>query len=173
MQTRLGASGICGTTIFIAIETCERTMGIRFKCPNGHSLNIKSHLAGKKGKCPKCGAKVLIPDVSQESTQLASAQMKETAAPPPSDMRTESGETVGETLSGVAIMTGEQEHDLPASPSFGEFQIETVKVDGLSKRGSETLLRKRHKRSQQTSILIGLGACTILLLIALIWVLVK
>ena len=36
-------------------------MGIRFYCPNGHKLNVKAFLAGKRGICPFCGAKVRIP----------------------------------------------------------------------------------------------------------------
>ena len=36
-------------------------MGIRFYCPQGHKLNVKSFLAGKKGFCPHCNAKVDIP----------------------------------------------------------------------------------------------------------------
>lgn len=36
-------------------------MGIKFHCPNGHKLNVKAFLAGKRGMCPKCGTKVRIP----------------------------------------------------------------------------------------------------------------
>jgi hypothetical protein len=36
-------------------------MGIKFHCPNGHKLNVKSYLAGKRGICPHCGAKFRIP----------------------------------------------------------------------------------------------------------------
>jgi hypothetical protein len=36
-------------------------MGIKFLCPNGHKMNVKAFLAGKRGKCPKCGASVRIP----------------------------------------------------------------------------------------------------------------
>jgi len=36
-------------------------MGIRFYCPNGHKLNVKSFLAGQRGVCPRCGAKTVIP----------------------------------------------------------------------------------------------------------------
>ncbi len=36
-------------------------MGIRFFCPNGHKLNVKENLAGKRGICPQCGIKLLIP----------------------------------------------------------------------------------------------------------------
>ena len=40
-------------------------MGIRFYCPNGHKLNVKSFLAGKRGLCPHCGTSVRIPTESQ------------------------------------------------------------------------------------------------------------
>jgi hypothetical protein len=40
-------------------------MGIKFHCPNGHKLNVKAFLAGKKGVCPKCGTKVRIPLTSE------------------------------------------------------------------------------------------------------------
>src|SRR6478752_3907200 len=36
-------------------------MGIRFNCPNGHKLNVKTFLAGKRGVCPQCGARFVIP----------------------------------------------------------------------------------------------------------------
>lgn len=38
-------------------------MGIRFSCPNGHKLNVKGHLAGKRAICPQCGSKVIVPNV--------------------------------------------------------------------------------------------------------------
>lgn len=39
-------------------------MGIRFLCPNGHKLNVKDFLAGKRGICPDCGAKFIVPEKS-------------------------------------------------------------------------------------------------------------
>lgn len=37
-------------------------MGIKFTCPTcGGALNVKSELAGKRGRCPKCQAKIVIP----------------------------------------------------------------------------------------------------------------
>lgn len=37
-------------------------MGIKFTCPAcGRPLNVKSELAGKRGRCPKCQAKIAIP----------------------------------------------------------------------------------------------------------------
>ncbi|MEZ6119247.1 MAG: DUF4339 domain-containing protein [Pirellulaceae bacterium] len=41
-------------------------MGIRFLCPNGHKLNVKDFLAGKRGICPDCGAKFIVPEKSTE-----------------------------------------------------------------------------------------------------------
>ena len=49
-------------------------MGIRFYCPNGHKLNVKSFLAGKRGICPKCGVKLVIPEAS--APDLAEATNK-------------------------------------------------------------------------------------------------
>ncbi|HTM54704.1 MAG TPA: DUF4339 domain-containing protein [Pirellulales bacterium] len=39
-------------------------MGIKFLCPNGHKLHVKSFLMGKKAICPKCGARVVVPNES-------------------------------------------------------------------------------------------------------------
>jgi hypothetical protein len=36
-------------------------MGIKFYCPNGHKLNVKSFLAGRRGICPECDARFRIP----------------------------------------------------------------------------------------------------------------
>ncbi len=44
-------------------------MGIRFYCPNGHKLNVKEFQAGRRGICPFCGARILIPT---QSTRPAS-----------------------------------------------------------------------------------------------------
>ena len=48
-------------------------MGIRVVCPNGHRLNLKSHLAGRHGLCPDCGARFRIP--------LESSDLPVTAVP--------------------------------------------------------------------------------------------
>jgi hypothetical protein len=41
-------------------------MGIRFDCPNGHQLHVKAFLAGRRGICPDCGAKLIIPELSAQ-----------------------------------------------------------------------------------------------------------
>jgi hypothetical protein len=51
-------------------------MGIRFFCPQGHRLNVKSFLAGKRGVCPDCGAPV---DIPMESDARALSSKKRAA----------------------------------------------------------------------------------------------
>lgn len=46
-------------------------MGIRFYCPNGHKLNVKSFQAGRRGICPFCGAKLEIPTQSTRQSSKA------------------------------------------------------------------------------------------------------
>lgn len=53
-------------------------MGIRMFCPNGHKLNLKSFLAGKRGVCPHCGAKFDIPEQGGGDKPTAAA---DTASP--------------------------------------------------------------------------------------------
>ncbi|MBP5622998.1 MAG: hypothetical protein J6X44_13400, partial [Thermoguttaceae bacterium] len=43
-------------------------MGIRFFCPNGHSLNVRAELAGEIGFCPKCQVRMLIPTESMRQS---------------------------------------------------------------------------------------------------------
>jgi hypothetical protein len=56
-------------------------MGIRFYCPNGHKLNVKAFQAGKRGICPYCGSKFLIPSQStRRSSKEERAARKALAA---------------------------------------------------------------------------------------------
>ncbi|MEX0711162.1 MAG: hypothetical protein WD278_02355 [Pirellulales bacterium] len=36
-------------------------MSIRFVCPLGHRLKVPDHRAGKKGRCPRCHQRVIVP----------------------------------------------------------------------------------------------------------------
>jgi hypothetical protein len=64
-------------------------MGIRFHCPNGHRLNVKTFQAGKRGVCPHCGAKFIIPnesalpssrdDETEQQLEMASAAATDAA----------------------------------------------------------------------------------------------
>jgi len=54
-------------------------MGIRFSCPNGHKLNVKAELAGRKGRCPHCDVSVQIPQENEaaEARTPASALLSD------------------------------------------------------------------------------------------------
>ncbi len=50
-------------------------MGIKFRCHAcDKKLHVKAFLAGKRGVCPKCGAKVRIPLTSQDPSDEAAGQ---------------------------------------------------------------------------------------------------
>ena len=53
-------------------------MGVRFECPAGHKLHVKTELAGKRGICPECGAKFIVPSFSGERVA------EDNGDPPPS-----------------------------------------------------------------------------------------
>jgi hypothetical protein len=55
-------------------------MGVRFQCPQGHQLHVKAELAGRRGICPECGAKFIVPSFSGGRV----AEDAGTASSPPS-----------------------------------------------------------------------------------------
>ena len=57
-------------------------MSIQFKCPNGHLLKVKDKYAGQTGLCPKCQARVLVPQAPPPLTDDAIADF---IGPPPLD----------------------------------------------------------------------------------------
>lgn len=56
-------------------------MGIRFQCPNGHKLNVKADLAGKRASCPECGAKLIVPGADASPATPPPAVVLRAAAP--------------------------------------------------------------------------------------------
>jgi hypothetical protein len=51
-------------------------MGIRFYCPQGHKLNVKEFQAGRRGICPYCGEKILIPTQSSRPSSKEERQAR-------------------------------------------------------------------------------------------------
>jgi hypothetical protein len=66
-------------------------MGIRCYCPNGHKLNLKSHLAGQRGICPECGVPFVIPDPNAPTN--TPSQPATNLTPPPIPIRNASPES--------------------------------------------------------------------------------
>lgn len=57
-------------------------MGIRFRCQAcANKVNVKDFLAGKRGICPKCGAKFTIPEQSDPEFQAAPEEPEPEVAP--------------------------------------------------------------------------------------------
>lgn len=57
-------------------------MWIRIKCPNGHELKIGEKYAGRRGKCPHCQARVLIPKLAKEAVEDAILDILGNEEPP-------------------------------------------------------------------------------------------
>lgn len=55
-------------------------MGVRFECPAGHKLHVKAELAGKRGICPECGAKFIVPSFSGQRVPEDSGPTDNTTA---------------------------------------------------------------------------------------------
>ena len=55
---------------------------IVFLCPNGHELSAPASRAGRKGKCPDCGAKFIVPtpEMLAEAKAEAESQKKDESA---------------------------------------------------------------------------------------------
>lgn len=76
-------------------RSVDGPMGVRFLCPNGHKLHVKSFLSGKRGICPQCDARFIVPaesgtqatfddnDTGGESTEVAEAVALTGVAAPP------------------------------------------------------------------------------------------
>jgi len=84
-------------------------MAIEFLCPNRHRIRCSEDRAGKPAKCPKCGVKFLVPELS-EIQAAGSGKLKEQANPPskaaPSEPQIEFLCPNGHRLHGPASLQG-------------------------------------------------------------------
>jgi hypothetical protein len=74
-------------------------MGVRFQCPQGHKLHVKAELAGKRGICPECGAKFVVPSfnggrVAEDASAAPPGNGDSAASPPQASASSEPGESV-------------------------------------------------------------------------------
>jgi len=74
-------------------------MGIRCHCPNGHRLNLKAFLAGRRGICPYCGVSFQIPSESARPGPKGATPVSQPAPPGPG---TPPAAAPGTPLSGAA-----------------------------------------------------------------------
>ncbi|GAB6166724.1 DUF4339 domain-containing protein [Thermostilla marina] len=83
-------------------------MGIRFYCPNGHKLHVKAFQAGKRGICPYCGEKVLIPlkSTRRSTKELKALRARAESAQPTSSPRREAPKGLPPKLDEEAFLQG-------------------------------------------------------------------
>lgn len=114
-------------------------MGIKFTCPAcGGALNVKSELAGKRGRCPKCQAKIAIPaegaSTGQDSSggiQSGSAsQAAPIASAPPAEPQPVSALAAG------AFVSSEQRPAAAAVPQPAVVAAAASAVDAISEAPS-------------------------------------
>ena len=169
-------------------------MGIRFTCPSGHKLHVKAFLAGKRGVCPHCGAKFVIPTVQgAEQSPLRPAveghfsgtveafTSTGIAAPPhttsasiiiaTTDDRLAAEPPVDDDTSAMRLADSfgpPKTADPPAPPS----QPAIVMADSVAESPAvwHVSRRQRHRRKQLNMAIVLLVA-VILLALVLIWVL--
>jgi len=174
-------------------------MGIRFSCPNGHKLNVKTSQAGKRALCPACGVKVLIPDAPAPPvdalTQSADGATPSTpAANAPVQAVTESAMPsivipLDESISTikkeaippaplpspppVPTPTSEEKTSAPNTPQpvTVASQPPAVVAPGPPPPDVQYQIRRERRRRNQVRIAVALLVMVIMLGIALIWVL--
>ena len=87
-------------------------MGIRFYCPNGHKLNVKEFQAGRRGICPFCGARILIPT---QSTRPSTKSAKSKKGPKTAGQPQTEGDADQASDSSPDVLPGEPP-GMPARP---------------------------------------------------------
>lgn len=80
---------------------------IKFLCPNGHQLSAPKNLAGKAGKCPKCGTAFLVPPPESEDEAERTPPGVEPSAESPASTEPAAAEPAAE------------DSQKPATPAMG------------------------------------------------------
>lgn len=92
-------------------------MPITFNCPQGHRLTCPDELAGKPGKCPKCGAVVRVPPGN--AAVVAASASKTLADEPASRLEmAEDGVTASDLAADQIIFLCPNGHRLHGSASL-------------------------------------------------------
>ena len=167
-------------------------MGIRISCPNGHKLNVKDHLAGKRGICPTCRATFMIPAADAASASSASGAepaIVGAAASHAGDLTAISGKSV--VIPVVEPIVRAAPGTTPpttAAPSVTKTTPASVQAPpppspaiavqphvGVSEAGAspsaQFIARRMRSRRNQTTLAIVLLLAVVMLAGVLIWVL--
>jgi hypothetical protein len=157
-------------------------MGIRFRCPSGHKLHVKAFLAGKRGVCPHCGARFVIP--ATEEAEPAGGATQQNAY-------TSTGIVAPSSVGSPSIIITVADERVAASPSNGESSEIRLAEDFLPPAAAQPqpatssipigavdlapaawhVSRRKRERRKQFHMAIALLVTVILLALVLIWVL--
>lgn len=165
-------------------------MGIRFTCPSGHKLHVKAFLAGKRGVCPHCGAKFVIPfpqEVAQSTA--AGSQTRDSRQDGLAEVLTASTSIIiGVVDAPSAITAPADSHSSPeVSTDSAESTASTSTADpptvappptvdtaieaAAESPAARHVSRRVRRRRKQVNTAIVLLAAVIVLTLVLIWVL--
>jgi hypothetical protein len=153
-------------------------MGIRFNCPNGHKLNVKEYLAGKRGVCPQCGAKFTIPEQAEApqpvgvgQTQSIELAISPAASHPSGSIAASPSVIIPVTDVETASpeVASEPEAILPASI----VPVPSLIVAGPAGVAPDAINATPRSRTRRNQILISLMLLALVVLLAgiLVWVL--
>jgi hypothetical protein len=139
-------------------------MGIRFLCPNGHRLNVKTFLAGERGICPECDSRFIVPSESGGQVSVIAE----------TDLTTSASELpMAPTESPVAPFEMPLIDDDDAQ-SFPSIKIETDR--GFGEEAASVTARRRQLRQQREkmkSVSLLLGGIIVLLTVVMLVVLLR
>jgi hypothetical protein len=93
-------------------------MPITFNCPQGHRLTCADELAGKPGKCPKCGVVLRVPHASTVAAATAPAQPAADDEPASQLESAGDGMTAGDLAADQIIFLCPNGHRLHGSASL-------------------------------------------------------
>jgi hypothetical protein len=156
-------------------------MGIRFSCPNGHRLNVKEFLAGKRGICPQCGSKFVIPAASESTPAMMSsfAGARESVAglssidPGAQSVIIAVADAPSSEIIEPPPVTLQPVNPAPVMPSSVEPGVPIVVTNAVnpSRPATGYELRREHNRRNQVTLAIVLLVAVLFLAVALIVVL--
>lgn len=155
-------------------------MGIRFACPNGHKLNVKEHLAGKRGICPTCGTKFVIPGASDtdgnaEPPPAAVATDFPVSRDGPPSMDANAPSMIISVIDSSSLApepapaTGAPPPAPPVAPT--EFDFSAGAPAAAAAPVTSYAIRRARSRRLQLQIAVALFLAVIVLAIVLVWVL--
>lgn len=155
-------------------------MGIRFSCPNGHKLNVKAHLAGKRAICPHCGSKVVVPNLpALEETQ---ATAKSSVARATSQSAVPTANFGDADVLPSSILPHTSAAHVPAPAASSDALPDSILAATFGEAGSEPATiyadsgdqdHRAHGRRNQLIVSVVLLLIVVLLALALYWVLTR